>query len=146
MCDKIRLNIGRILLSIGLIIGMGSLFMTFSHIGDTDYILISSFEKGTTHAWYHAFRESIGDISTIVVLIAVFFGFQKWRTSQTWFICAILMFGYYAPFWIGIPFLPELAAPHMKAEIVHISMMMLSVLGLIIARKAFFNVTENISK
>ncbi len=47
------------------------------------------------------------------------------------------MIGYYAPFWVGMPFIPELAAPDMRAEMAHILMTVPSVIALFLARKHF---------
>ncbi len=141
-----RLTIGRILLIIGLIIGLKSWQMTIQHVGDPTYILISEFTKGSTHAWYHAFREAIGDLAAMVILLLTFLGGVSCRTPITWYNCLILMVGYYAPFWIGTPFVPELAAPHMKAEIIHILMAFFPTVGLFVSRSEFFKVSKKISR
>ncbi len=135
---KINLNIARTLLIIGLIIGLKSWWQTLFHIGDTSYTLIPEFTKGKYHAWYHAFREAIGDLSAMLILLLIFFGNKSWRTPKTWWIGLILIIGYYAPFWIGTPFVPELAAPHMTAEIIHIGMSIPPTIGLLLAKKHFF--------
>lgn len=49
----------------------------------------------------------------------------------------ILMLGYYAPFWIGAPFLPALSAPNQQAEMVHVAHATLSFLALAIAFPLF---------
>lgn len=134
-----KLTISRILLVLGILVGMISLSMTIGHVGDPAYLLIEHPEEEATHAWYHAFREAIGDIAAIVVMLSVFFGPAKWRTRETWLISLTLMFGYYAPFWIGTPFIPELAAPHLAAELVHIVMAILPVSALFISRQEFSN-------
>ena len=133
------LQIARILLIIGLVIGLKSWWMTIQHVGDENYTLISEFTKGKYHAWYHAFREAIGDLAAMVVLTSIFFGKKSWRTPKTWYISLILMVGYYAPFWIGNPFYPQLAAPHITAEIVHLAMALPSLISLFITKKHFFN-------
>ena len=70
-----KLNIARILLAIGLIIGLESLYATFTHIGDPLFTLQPEFGGGTTHSWYHALREAMGDVrKPIVVLLLLFFG------------------------------------------------------------------------
>lgn len=133
-----KLNIARTLLLIGLFIGLKSWWQTISHIGDETYTLIPEFTKGKYHAWYHAFREAIGDFSIMVALLLMFFGNPKWRTPQTWWIGLALIFGYYAPFWIGTPFVPQLGAPHMTAEMIHLGMAIPPVIGLLLAKKYFF--------
>jgi len=132
-----KLIIGRTLVVLGILIGMISWKMTIGHVADPTYLLIETSEEGPTHAWYHAFREAIGDLAAIAVILSVFFGPAIWRTKQTWYICLFLMIGYYAPFWIGTPFVPELGAPHIMAELVHVLMASLSIAGLFAARKHF---------
>lgn len=142
----LRLTIGRVLLVAGLLIGLKSWWMTIQHVGDPSYLLISAFNKGETHAWYHAFRESLGDVASMVILLLTFFSNDRYRTPETWIICLIVMLGYYAPFWIGTPFNAELAAPHLKAELIHIGMAGFSLAGLIVARPKFWQTVLPIKK
>lgn len=134
-----KLNISRILVVIGMIIGIKSLAATFGHIGDPLYTLPEEFGGGTTHAWYHALREAMGDIGTIVVILLLFFGTASFRTRETWWVCLILMFGFYSPFWIGMPFNSALAAPTLEAELRHIASAAIPLIGLFLARKNFMN-------
>ena len=134
-----KLNIAKGLLVIGIIIGLKSWWQTISYIGDETYLLIPEFGKGKYHAWYHAFREAIGDLSAMIILLILFFGRRSWRTPKTWWIGLILMIGYYAPFWIGTPFVPQLGAPHMTAELIHLGMAIPPIKGLFIAKKYFFD-------
>jgi len=132
-----NLIIARGLLIIGLVIGLKSWWMTITHVGDESYQLVSEFTKGSYHTWYHAFREAIADIAAMLVLLLIFFGKSHWRTPKTWWVSLILMMGYYAPFWIGAPFYPQLAAPNMGAEMVHLAMAIPPVIGLFLAKKTF---------
>lgn len=133
-----NLNIARGLLVIGLVIGLKSWWMTISHVGDENYTLVSEFTKGPYHAWYHAFREALADVAAMLTLLLIFFGKSEWRTSKTWWIALILMVGYYAPFWIGTPFYPELAAPNMGAEMVHLAMTIPPIIALFLSRQHFY--------
>ncbi len=133
-----KLNIGRILIVVGLVVGLESLRQTFSHIGDPLYTVQPAFGGGTTHAWYHALREVMGDLATIGILLTVLFANDSWRTPVTWWISLALMFGYYSPFWIGMPFNAELAAPSLSIEIRHIAQAAVPVIGLFLARSAFY--------
>ncbi len=133
-----KLNIGRFLIVLGLVVGLESLRQTFSHIGDPLYTVTPQFGGGTTHSWYHALREVMGDLATIAILLLVMFGWKSWRTPATWWISLILMFGYYSPFWIGIPFNAELAAPSFAIDLRHMAQAAIPVIGLIVARSAFF--------
>ncbi|MEM9649469.1 MAG: hypothetical protein AAF969_13400 [Bacteroidota bacterium] len=112
--------------------------MTITHVGDESYRLISEFTKGSYHAWYHAFREAIGDLAAMSVLLLIFFGHKNWRIPKTWWVALIVMVGYYAPFWIGAPFYSQLAAPNMGGEIVHLAMAIPSVIGLFLAKRNFY--------
>ena len=132
-----KLTIARILITIGMIIGIESLRATFGHIGDPLFTLPEEFGGGTTHAWYHALREAMGDIGTITVIFLVFFGAASFRTSATWWVCLILMIGYYSPFWVGMPFNSALAAPTLEAELRHIAQAAIPLIGLFLARKDF---------
>lgn len=132
-----KLTIARILIAVGMIIGIESLMATFGHIGDPLFTLPEEFGGGTTHAWYHALREAMGDIGTIVVLLLVFFGAASFRTPATWLICLILMIGYYSPFWVGMPFNSALAAPNLEAELRHIAQAAIPLIALFLAKGEF---------
>lgn len=138
-----QLNIARALLVFGFLYGMTSLLATFNHIGDPAYLVQSSFGGGQAHSWYHALREAFGDIATLVIVLALFFGNEKVRQPHTWWICLVLLLGYYLPYWAGMPFMEELAAPSLQAELNHIIQAFFALAGLFCARKAFFNSTTN---
>ena len=57
-----RLNIARMSLVIGLLIGMISWTESVGHIGNADF-LVPAYPLGATHAWYHIFREVCGDVA-----------------------------------------------------------------------------------
>lgn len=132
-----KLNIARVLLIAGLAVGLESLRATFTHIGDPLFTLPETFAGGTTHAWYHALREAMGDVGTIAALVLIFFGKPTFRNAATWWVCLILMFGYYSPFWIGMPFNSALAAPNIEAEVRHIIQAAIPIIALFVARKEF---------
>ncbi|MEX2366325.1 MAG: hypothetical protein WD601_06935 [Pseudohongiellaceae bacterium] len=133
-----RLNIARTLIVLGFIAGLSSLWATFTHIGDPAYLVTADFGGGQAHSWYHALREAFGDLAAIIVVLFVMFASPQVRTPATWWICLILLAGYYLPFWAGMPFMEELAAPSLGAEINHISQALLSLAGLFYARREFF--------
>ena len=78
-----RLTIARALILLGMVVGLESLRQTFFHIGDPLYTLPAEFGGGTTHAWYHALREAMGDVATIAVVLLVFFGCQPTQNAET---------------------------------------------------------------
>jgi hypothetical protein len=131
-----RLNIARTSLVIGLLIGLMSWTESVDHIGNADF-LVPAYPLGPTHAWYHIFREVCGDVAMMLVFLLLFFGADQWRTPITWWIGLILMVGYYAPFWIGEPFLPALSAPTPIAGWAHLAMAGFAFFGLALARPAF---------
>ena len=132
-----RLFIARLLVVLGFVAGLGSLWSTFTHIGDPLYLVTPEFGRGSAHAWYHALREAFGDIATIIVVLLIFFGADRYRKPSSWLICLILLLGYYLPFWVGMPFMEELSAPSLQAELNHISQAVLSLAGLFYGRAEF---------
>ena len=133
-----QFTLARILLLAGFFIGCLSLTQTLSHVGDPTFMLVAEFEDAKTHAWYHTFREGLGDIAAMAVILLLFFGRDSVRQPLTWQISVILMAGYYAPFWVGMPFLEGLSAPHMRAELGHILMASFSLCGLFLAKREFY--------
>ena len=132
-----NLTIARVLLLAGIAIGLESLRATFTHIGDPLFTLPETFGGGTTHAWYHALREAMGDIGTIAALVLIFFGNSSFRNPATWWVSLLLMFGYYSPFWIGMPFNSALAAPSIEVEVRHAIQALLPIIALFVARSDF---------
>jgi hypothetical protein len=139
---RAQLTIARVLLLVGLGIGLLSWREAVDHIGNADF-LVPAYPLGATHSWYHVFREVCGDVAKMTVFLLLFFGSPRWRTPTSWWIGLVLMLGYYAPFWIGEPFLPELSAPNNAAAIVHIVMALFAFSALIVVRPAFNQIKDN---
>jgi len=133
-----QLNLARGLLVFGFLYGLTSLLATFNHIGDPAYLVQAEIGGGQAHSWYHALREAFGDIATILVLLYLFFADARVRQPHTWWIALVLLLGYYLPYWAGMPFMEELAAPSLQAEINHIVQAFFALSGLFCAKKAFF--------
>lgn len=119
----------RVLVSIGFLAGYGSVGSTFEHIGDERFL--------PTHVWYHFFREGIGDVATMIAILVILFAAPRFRTPILWWLMLVLMLGFYGPFWMGMPFMAELAAPSMNAEIIHLSMAIPAFLGCCLAYRHF---------
>lgn len=134
-----RLNIARALLVFGFLYGLTSLLATINHIGDPAYLVQESFGGGQAHSWYHALRETFGDVATLIVVLYVFFAGAGVRQPVTWWICLVLLLGYYLPYWAGMPFMAELAAPSLQAELNHIIQAAFALAGLFTARPVFFS-------
>jgi hypothetical protein len=132
-----RINVARLLVVIGFAIGLTSLSATFSHIGDPNYLLPPEYENGQTHGWYHALREAVADLAAMAVVLFVFFGRHQDRNPATWWICLIVVVGYYAPYWIGMPFNPALGAPSLVVEVSHVLQALATVSGVLVARRVF---------
>jgi hypothetical protein len=75
----------------------------------------------------------------MIVVLLVFFGRPQDRTGSTWWICFVLMVGYYASYWVGIPFNPELAAPSLRSEVSHVLQASAALAGLFVARRDFLS-------
>jgi hypothetical protein len=134
-----RINIARILVVTGFAIGLTSLSATFSHIGDPNYLLPPDYENGQAHAWYHALREAVGDVAAMGVVLFVFFGRPQIRNPGTWWICLMLLVGYYAPYWVGMPFNSALAAPSLTVEVSHVLQALAAVSGVFVAQGEFLS-------
>lgn len=119
----------RVLVIIGFLAGYGSVGSTFEHIGDERFL--------PTHVWYHFFREGIGDVATMIAILVILFAAPRFRTPILWWLMLVLMLGFYGPFWMGMPFMAELAAPSMNAEIIHLSMAIPAFLGCCLAYRHF---------
>ena len=132
-----KLNIARILVVAGLLVGWNSLRSTFRHIGDPLFTVSPEMFGGAEHSWYHALREGVGDVATIVALLVIFFGKPLFRNTATWWLALILMIGYYSPFWVGMPFNPALGTPVLSVELAHIGQAALPLIGLLLARNNF---------
>jgi len=140
-----RLTLTRVLLAAGLLVGLVSWWESVGHIGSPAFMLPATFPLGPTHGWYHVFREVCKDVAEMVVFLAVFFGPPSLRTRGTWWLILVLMLGYYAPFWIGEPFLPALSAPNMIAHVIHSVMAALALAALFVGRSAFVLKAEKLS-
>jgi hypothetical protein len=135
--SRARLNWGRLLLTAGLSIGLVSWQESVNHIGDAAFVLPPDAPEGPTHVWYHVFREVCGDAAKMAAFLMVFFGPDRYRTPETWWIVFALMIGYYGPFWAGEPIVPELSAPNRAADAVHAAMAGFSLAALFVSRAAF---------
>ena len=132
-----RLNLARLLVVLGFLVGLGSVAATFGHIGDPAFTARPDFDGGAAHPWYHALREAFGDIAAMAAILLVFFGPARLRNPGAWVVCLILMLGYYLPFWAGMPFIAELRAPAWGAELNHMGQALPALIGLFLARREF---------
>ncbi len=133
-----RLNVARALTLIGFLIGLRSVGFTWAHIGEELFVLTADSPLAVTHSWHHYFREVFGDVAAMVVILLILFVPKPLRRPAVWWSMLILLFGFYAPFWVGVPFIAELAAPSRAAEIQHVLMALPPMLGVFLCRSYYF--------
>jgi hypothetical protein len=128
----------RILIIAGFLAGWSSIGATVRHIGSEAFLLTSNAPLTPTHSWHHFFRELGGDFGAMTAILVIIFAAPQYRTPLTWSVMLILMVFFYAPFWVGVPFMAELAAPNLGAEINHLSMAIPPLIGCFLARRHYF--------
>lgn len=127
----------RILVIIGFLAGWNSLGATFAHVGSDAFLLTDQAPIVQTHSWHHFLRELGAQFGAMAAILVILFAAPQYRTPITWWVMVILMVGFYAPFWIGVPFDPAYGAPNMSAEINHLSMAVPALIGAFLARRHF---------
>jgi hypothetical protein len=125
------------LVIIGFLAGYGPVGATFRHIGNERFLLTSEATLEVTHSWHHFLREGFGDLGAMVAVLVILFVAPTYRSQPMWWVMLILMVGLYAPFWIGVPFMAELAAPSRDAEIAHLGMAVPALLGCFLAKQHY---------
>jgi len=125
---------GRIFVITGFLLGYNSLSATVSHIGNESTMMVGGLQ---THSWHHFLRELGGDFGAMAAILVILFAPAAARTRVAWWVMLILMIGFYAPFWVGTPFMAELGAPSRGAEINHLMMAIPALIGCFLSRKHF---------
>jgi len=121
--------IGRGLIVAGFLAGYNSIGATVGHLGNDVFLLVANSPAGPTHSWHHFLRELGGDFGAMAAILVIIFAAPKLRTRLTWWVMLILMVGFYAPFWVGVPFDSAYGAPNMGAEINHLIMAVPALIG-----------------
>lgn len=121
--------IGRGLIVAGFIAGYNSIGATVRHLGNDAFLLVADSPNGPTHSWHHFLRELGGDFGAMAAILLIVFAAPRHRTPLTWWVMLILMIGFYAPFWVGMPFDPAYGAPSLSAEINHLMMALPPLIG-----------------
>ncbi len=124
----------RVLVILGFLFGWNSLSATAGHIGNPQTMFVGGLQ---THSWQHFLRELGGDFGAMAAILLILFSAQRVRTPATWWVVLILMIGFYAPFWVGTPFMQELGAPSWPAERNHLMMAIPALLGCFLAKRHF---------
>ena len=133
-----RMNIGRVLTILGFAIGLRSVMFTWQHIGSDMFLLTPETRLAQTHSWHHFFREVFGDFGAMIGVCILLWAPVRYRGPAAWWTMLVLLLGFYAPFWVGTPFMAELAAPSLNAEIQHIVMALPPMVGLFVVRREYF--------
>ena len=133
-----RMNIARILVVFGFVVGLRSVYFTWSHIGNDLFLLTPESPLALTHSWHHFFRELFGDFGAMIVVLILLWLPSPIRTPSIWWVMLVLLIGFYAPFWVGAPFMIELAAPNIDAEIQHVIMALPPLVAVFLVRKDFY--------
>ena len=123
----------RVLVIAGFLLGWNSLSATVGHLGNDLFLLVPNSPNGPAHSWHHFFRELGGDFGAMAAILLILFAAPKYRNPVAWWVMLILMIGFYAPFWVGVPFLAELGAPNRGAEINHLMMAIPTLIGGLLA-------------
>ena len=126
------------LVIIGFLAGYGPVGATFRHIGNERFLLTSEATLEVTHSWHHYFREVFGDASAMIVVLVLLYVPAQLRQPIVWWSMLILLLGFYAPFWAGVPFMAELGAPSVSAELQHLAMAIPPILGAFVCRSEYF--------
>jgi hypothetical protein len=127
----------RVLVIAGFLAGWTSLGATFGHIGDPSTLMTNA--GVPTHSWHHFLRELGAQFGIMGAVLILLFSKPALRSATTWWVMLVLLLGFYAPFWIGVPFDPAYGAPGMGAEINHLAMAAPALLGVLLARKHYFH-------
>ena len=130
---------GRLLIIAGFVAGYRSIGATIGHLGNDAFLLVASSPGGPTHSWHHFLRELGGDFGAMIAILLIMFAVPKNRTPLLWWVMLVLMIGFYAPFWVGLPFDPAYGAPNLNAEINHLLMAVPALIGCFLLRPHFYN-------
>ncbi|OUU78509.1 MAG: hypothetical protein CBC38_07310 [Gammaproteobacteria bacterium TMED78] len=133
------LNVGRVLVALGFYFAIKwEVYFTWRHIGDNNFLLQPESRMVVTHGWYHFFREVFVSIAAMISTLILLFVPKSTRSPLVWFAAIVLIVGFYAPFWVGMPFMPELSAPSLRSDLNHIYSAIPSIIGILFCYKAYF--------
>jgi hypothetical protein len=112
------MKISRILLVLGLLIGLPSLWETLSFSWDPTF-QAPALRYGPEHTNYHAFREFTLTLGALAIVLWVMFQPAKNRSHALWMTRMFAGVFYYSGWWLPWPLL-GLHTPNLSAELVHI--------------------------
>ena len=132
-----RMNVGRALTLLGFVIGLRSVAFTVSHIGSDRFLLTPDSPIVQTHSWHHFLREAFGDFGAMIGVCILLWAPTRYRGPATWWTMLVLLLGFYAPFWVGTPFMAELGAPTLGTEVWHAAMAIPPLVGVFVVRREY---------
>jgi hypothetical protein len=125
----------RLLVLAGFLAGWTSLGASAGHIGDPATLMNAA--GVPTHSWHHFLRELGAQFGIMGAVLLVLFTTPAQRTATQWWVMLILLSGFYAPFWIGVPFDPAYGAPGTGAELNHLAMAVPALHGVFLSRRHY---------
>lgn len=125
----------RALVLLGFLAGCGSLGATFDHIGDPSTLMTAA--EVPTHSWHHFLRELGAQVGIMLAMLVLLAMTPAQRSPAAWRVLVILALGFYAPFWIGLPFDRAYGAPGLAAELNHLAMALPVFAGVLLARRHY---------
>lgn len=128
----------RILLVLGIIVGLPSLWETLAFSWDMTFAA-PALRYGSTHTNYHAFREFTLTLGALAIMLWVMFQPVKNRTPVLWTTMMLAGVFYYGGWWLPWPLL-GLHTPNMSAELVHIATAALSLTAIALAWRSFHQI------
>lgn len=134
-----HLRTAQVLVIIGFLAGWNSLGATFAHLGDPSTLMTGA--GVPTHSWHHFLRELGAQFGIMAGVLLILFMQPAQRSLRAWWVMLVLLLGFYAPFWIGVPFNPAYGAPGMSAELNHLAMAVPALLGVFLARRHYRTTT-----
>jgi hypothetical protein len=129
----------RILLVLGLVAGLPSMWETLSFSWDATF-QAPTLRYGPTHTNYHAFREFTLTLGAIAIMLWAMFRHKRDRTPELWATMALAAGFYYGGWWLPWP-LFGLRTPTLPAELVHEAAALLSCAAVALAWRHFRKAT-----
>jgi hypothetical protein len=129
------MKVARILICLGLLIGLLSVWETLAFSWNPDF-QAPALSLGATHTNYHAFREFTLTVGAIFIILYVSFQPESKRSKPLWMVMFAAAFFYYVGWWLPWPLL-GLHAPTPAAEMVHFLATVLTMTGIVMARKSY---------
>ena len=139
MANASHLTLCRSLLVLGLICGLPSLWQTLAFSWDPTF-QAPALRYGPDHTNYHAFREFTLTLGANAVVLWSIFQPAARRTFALWVAMLLSAVCYYAGWWLPWPLL-GLHTPSLIAEMVHLATAFLTLLGIVLARRHFYQGT-----